>query len=101
MDVLSSGGGVHLGLVAEGEGERPGFVMNLPVTHIPFSVRVSSQTCKKQATLKCVHPRSVSFFGKKGVRLGLVVEGEDGRLGLALLMIRLRLHIPFSIGVSS
>jgi hypothetical protein len=35
-------GGVRLGLVVEGEGERPGFVMNLPVTHIPFSVGVSS-----------------------------------------------------------
>jgi hypothetical protein len=35
-------GGVRLGLVVEGEGGRPGFVMNLPVTHIPFSVRVSS-----------------------------------------------------------
>jgi hypothetical protein len=30
-------GGVRLGLVEE-EGERPGLVMNLPVTHIPFSV---------------------------------------------------------------
>jgi hypothetical protein len=28
----------------------------------------------------------VSFFGNWGVRLGLVVEGEDGRLGLALMM---------------
>jgi hypothetical protein len=90
-----------LGLVVEGEGWRPGLVMNLPVTHIPFSVGVSSQTCKKQAPLKCVHPRSVSFFGKRGARLGLVVEVEDGRLGLALMMICLRQHIPISIGVSS
>ncbi len=30
---------------------------------------------------------SVSFFlREKGVRLGLVVEGEGGRLGLALVM---------------
>ena len=43
----------------------------------------------------------VSFFGKRGVRLGLVVEGEDGRLGLALMMNCLRLHTLFSIGVSS
>jgi hypothetical protein len=35
-------GGVRLGLVVEGEGGRPGFVMNLPVTKIPFSVKVSS-----------------------------------------------------------
>ncbi len=35
-------GGVGLGLVVEEEGERPGFVMNLPVTDIPFSVGVSS-----------------------------------------------------------
>jgi hypothetical protein len=41
------------------------------------------------------------FLREKGVRLGLVVEGEDGRLGLALMMIRLLLHIPFSIGVLS
>ncbi len=34
-------GGVRLGLVEE-EGERLGFVMNLPVTRIPFSVGVSS-----------------------------------------------------------
>jgi hypothetical protein len=33
---------VSLGLVVEGESERPGFVMNLPVTHIPFSVGVLS-----------------------------------------------------------
>ena len=41
------------------------------------------------------------FLREGGVRLGLVVEGEDGPLGLALVMICLRLHIPFSIGVSS
>ncbi len=35
-------GGVRLGIVVEGEGERPGFVMNLLLTHIPFSVGVSS-----------------------------------------------------------
>ncbi len=35
-------GGVRLGLVVEGEGERPGLVMNLPVTHIPLRVGVSS-----------------------------------------------------------
>ena len=92
---------MRLGFVVEEEGERPGFVMNLPVTHIPFSVGVSSKTCKKQAPLKCVHLRSVSFLGKRGVRLGLVVEGEDGRLGLAFMMICLRLHTLFSIGVSS
>jgi hypothetical protein len=33
------------------------------------------------------------------VRLGLVVEGEGGRLGLVLVVICLRLHIPFSSGV--
>jgi hypothetical protein len=41
------------------------------------------------------------FLREGGVRLGLVVEGEDGRLGLALMMICLRLHIPFSNGVPS
>ncbi len=37
----------------------------------------------------------------KGVRLGLVVEGEGGRLGLALVVICPRLHIPFSAEVLS
>jgi hypothetical protein len=41
------------------------------------------------------------FLREKGVRLGLFVEGEGGRLGLVLLMVCLRLQIPFSIGVSS
>ncbi len=44
---------------------------------------------------------SFSFFlREKGVRIGLV-EGEDRRLELALVMICLRLHIPFSTGVAS
>ncbi len=37
----------------------------------------------------------------KGVRLEIAVEGEGGRLGLVLEVICLRLHIPFSAGVSS
>ena len=41
------------------------------------------------------------FLWEGGVRLGLVVEGEGGRLGLALVMTCLRLHTLFSIGVSS
>jgi hypothetical protein len=41
------------------------------------------------------------FLQEGGVRLGLVVEGEDGCSGLALVMICLRLHIPFSNGVPS
>jgi hypothetical protein len=41
------------------------------------------------------------FFREKGSSLGLVVEGDDGRLGLALMMICLRLHTLFSVGVSS
>jgi hypothetical protein len=52
------------------------------------------------ATVVCVSAFSF-FLREKEVRLGLVVEGEDGRLRLALMMIRLRLHIPFSIRVSS
>jgi hypothetical protein len=31
----------------------------------------------------------------------LLLKGKDGRLGLVLEMICLRLHIPFSTGVSS
>jgi hypothetical protein len=52
---------------------------------------------------KTLNRRGVSFsffLGEKGVRLGLV-EGEEGRLGLVLVVICLRLHIPFSAGVSS
>ncbi len=41
------------------------------------------------------------FLREGGVRLGLVVEGEGGCLGLALVMICLGLHIPFSIAVPS
>jgi hypothetical protein len=48
---------VRLGLVVEGEGGRPGLVMNLPVTHMPFSVGVSSET---SATNVCVS--TFSFF---------------------------------------
>ncbi len=45
---------------------------------------------------------SLNFFlWEKGVRLGLVVEGEGGRLGLVLVVICLRLDIPFSSGVPS
>jgi hypothetical protein len=43
----------------------------------------------------------IFFLREGGKRLGLVVEGEDGRLGLALVMICLWLHIPFSSGVPS
>jgi hypothetical protein len=32
---------------------------------------------------------------------GLVVEGEGGGLRIVLVVICLRLHIPFSVGVSS
>jgi hypothetical protein len=42
----------------------------------------------------------IFFLQEEGVRLGLVVEGEVGRLGLVLVMICLQLHIPFSAGVS-
>ncbi len=41
------------------------------------------------------------FLREKEVRQGLVVEGEGGRLGLVLVVICLRLHIPFSSGVPS
>jgi hypothetical protein len=41
------------------------------------------------------------FLWEGGERLGLVVEGEEGPLGLVLVMICLRLHIPFSSGVPS
>jgi hypothetical protein len=94
---------VRLGLVVEGVGGRLGLVLVVICLrlHIPFSAGVSSYTCKKQAPLSvCVS--SYSFFlGEKGVRLELVVEREGGRLGLVLVVICLRLHIPFSAGVSS
>ncbi len=34
------------------------------------------------------------FLREGGVHLGLVVEGVGGRLGLVLVVICLRLHIP-------
>ena len=52
------------------------------------------------ATEVCASAFSFSS-GKRRVCLGLVVKGEDGRLGLELIMICLRLHTLFSIGVSS
>ncbi len=52
------------------------------------------------ATEVCVS--TFSFFLREGgVRLELVVKGEGGRMGLVLVVICLRLHIPFSAGVSS
>ncbi len=96
-------GGVRLGLVVEGENGRLGLalVMNCLRLHIPFSIGVSSQTGKKQSLLSVCESSFSFFLREKVVRLGLVVEGEDGRLGLALVMICLRLHIPFSTRVSS
>jgi hypothetical protein len=52
------------------------------------------------ATEVCVSTFSF-FLRERGVRLGLVVEGEGGHPGLVLVVICLRLHIPFSAGVSS
>ncbi len=93
-------GGVRLGLAVE-EGERLGFVMNLPVDTHPLQCRGFKLDMQEtSATKVCVSAFSF-FLWEKGVRLGLVVEGEGGRLGLELMMICLRLHTLFSIGVSS
>ncbi len=48
----------------------------------------------------CIRVQFLSS-GKRGMRLGLIVEEEGGRLGLELMMICLRLHTLFNIGVSS
>ena len=94
-------GGVRLGLVVEGVGGRPGLVVILPVTTHPLQCRSLKLDIQETSpTEVCVSTFSF-FLWEKGVRLGLVVEGEGGRLGLVLVMICLRLHIPFSIGVSS
>jgi hypothetical protein len=79
-------GGVRLGLAVE-EGERLDFVMNLPVDKHPLQCRGFKLDMREtSATEVCVS--AFSFFlrekGKRGVRLGLVVEGEGGRLGLNL-----------------
>ena len=87
-------GGVCLGLVVEGEGGRLGLalVMICLRLHIPFSNGVPSQTGKEQALLS-VCGYSLSFYlWEKGVRLGLVVEGEDERLGLALDDLSMNTH---------
>jgi len=52
------------------------------------------------ATEVCVSTFSF-FLRERGVRLGLVVEGEGGHPGLVLVVICLQLHIPFSARVSS
>ena len=93
-------GGIRLGLAVE-EGERLGFVMNLPVDTHPLQCRGFKLDIQETSATEVCVSGSVSFFGKRGVRLGLVVEGEGGRLGLELMMICLRLHTLCSIGVSS
>jgi hypothetical protein len=82
-------GGVRLGVVVEGVNGRLGLalVMIFLRLHIPFSIGVSSYTGKKQALLSVCESSFSFFLREKGMRLGLVVEGEDGRLGLALVMI--------------
>ncbi len=79
-------GGVRPGLVVEGENGRLGLalVMICLRLHIPFSIGVSSFTGKKQALLSVCESSLNFFLREKGVHLGLVVEGEDGRPGLAL-----------------
>ncbi len=79
-------GGVRLGLVVEGEGGHPGHVMNLPVTH---TLQHQGFELDRQETSAAeVYASTFSFFlREKGVRLGLVVEGEGGRLGLVPVMI--------------
>jgi hypothetical protein len=88
------------GLV-EGEGGRLGLVLVviLPVTSHPLQFRSLELDMQETSGTK-VSVSSFNFFlREKGVRLGLVIEGKGGRLGLILLMI-LRLHIPYSAGVS-
>ncbi len=80
--------------------------MNLPVDTHPlqcrgFKLDMQETSATEVCVSVCISVRSVSFFGKRGVRLGLVVEGEGGHLGLELMMICLRLHTLFSIGVWS
>jgi hypothetical protein len=92
---------VRLGLVVEGVGGRPGLVVILPVTTHSLQCRGLELDMQETSfTEVCVSTFSF-FLREKGGPLGLVVEGEGGRLGLVLVMICLRLHIPFSTGVSS
>jgi hypothetical protein len=93
---------VRLGLVVEGVGGRLGLVLVVICLrlHIPFSTGVSSLTGKKQALLSVCQSWFSFFLREGGVHLGLV-EGVGGCLGLVLVLICLRLHIPFSTGGSS
>jgi hypothetical protein len=85
---------MRLGLVVEEVGGRPGLVVILPVTTHPLQCRgLELDMQETSATEVCVSTFSF-FLREKGVRLGLFVEGEGGRLGLVLVMICLRLHIP-------
>ena len=67
MDVPSSGRGVRLGLVVEGEGQALGTCVcdDLSTTTHPLQYQGFELECKKQVLLKCVCPRPVSFFGKR------------------------------------
>jgi hypothetical protein len=93
---------VRLGLADEGEGGRLGLVLVVifPVTTHPLQCQGFELDMQEtSATEVCVLVQLLSL--EKGVSLGLVVEGEGGRLGLVLVMICQQIHIPFSTGVSS
>jgi hypothetical protein len=69
LDILSSGKGVRLGLVVEGEGRAHGTCVcgNLSTTTHPLQYQSFKLDMQEAAQLKCVCPRSVSFFGKRSV----------------------------------
>ncbi len=98
LDVLSSGGGRALRTCCWKRRWAPSACDELACDTHPLQCRGFELDMQEtSATEVCASAFSFSS-GKRRVRLGLVVEGEDGRLGLALMMIRLWLHIPFSTG---
>ncbi len=59
---------MRLGLVVEEEGERPGFVMNLPVTHIPFTQCRGFELDMQETSATEVCAFAFSFFlREKGI----------------------------------
>ncbi len=73
---------MRLGLVVEGQGGRLGLalVVILPVTTHPLQCRGFELDMQETSTTEVCVSLFSFFLREKGERLGLVVEGEGGRL---------------------
>jgi hypothetical protein len=103
LDVISSGRGVRLGIVVEGEGRGPGTCVcdDLSTTTHPLQHR-SFKLDRQETSATEVCESTFSFFLREKECAYDLLKEKNGRLGLVLVMICLRLvHIPFSTGVKS